>query len=328
MIKITSIQDIYNWKKEDMAGIRRRIRDAVTETEANAELKKILKDTVGNTGKMIRPLVALLAAGTFRKEAREEILCAAAAGEMLHTSSLLLDDIIDKADTRRGCPSVQATYGVPVALCAGDYLMVTAFSFLSGRGYTKTADEFIRTAMRVCDGEIIQDLNNKKTNVTESMYMDSIKGKTAAVFACCCRVAARIAGRSAEIQKTMAEYGETLGIIFQIRDDIMDWTQDEDTLKKPVNEDFRNGTFTLPAIYAFSDEKYGSELRAYADREALSLEDLAKIREIVRDAGGIKYAQSVLDGYIAKAEKLLESLPDDRYRISLRLLARSLSKRA
>ena len=171
-----TLKGLYAFKIKDLQGIQERMLNAVSQMDAHENLKELLKQEVSHSGKMIRPLLELLAAGNYPEEAREELLCAAAAAELLHISSLFHDDIIDDAKVRRGYPSVQARYGIPIAICAGDFLMLTPFSYLSSRGYHETAGELMDAALKVCAGELLQDEHQFDISVDEKIYFSSIRG--------------------------------------------------------------------------------------------------------------------------------------------------------
>ena len=145
-------------------------------------------------------------------------------------------------------------------------------------------------------------------------YWDAVRGKTAYAFLTACRMACRITGRPAAEKQALEEYGLTVGMMFQLRDDLLDWTEEEAKLGKPVNEDFAEGVYTLPAIRTFACGEAGARLRALAEKESLSAEERALSRQIVRDAGGIAYAEARLKEMGEKAAKALTVLPESPYR--------------
>ena len=323
---IVALRELYAWNEAELADVRTRIREAAAQANAHGKLGLLIGQAVSAEGKMLRPLLALLAAGDCGESRRDELLCTAAAGEMLHVSSLLLDDIIDGATTRRGLPSVQAEHGVPAALCAGDCLMVAAFAFLSRRGYHQSAAELMDAALTACDGEMLQDEHKFDVSIGEEVYLASIRGKTAAAFAFCCQSASRIAGLPDPVRQALTAYGETVGMMFQIRDDLRDWTLDEQTLGKPADEDFQNGVYTLPVLYAFAAEPWGTALRDFAQKRELTRNERKTVRLLVSEAGGIAYARHVLDDLAQTAFGLLATLHDDRRKNALRLLTQVLCR--
>lgn len=321
-----TLQEVFSWKKEEIDGIRERIALAIKESEAHENMKSVLLEATGSAGKMIRPLMILMAAGDCPQGSREKILWGAAAGEMLHVASLLLDDIIDGAEMRRGVPSIQAKYGKQTALCAGNYLMVTAYSCLSSRGFGDVAAELMKVTQTVCDGEMIQDWNQWNTDLSEEIYMESIRKKTASVFAYACGIAARISGYDGETQERLAEFGETAGIMFQIRDDLLDWIRDEKALGKPSGEDFRNGIYTLPVIVALKDPGLKEELVSYAEkRRSIGPGELGKAKELIIRAGGMEYTRERIRELSEKASEILGKLRQSVYTEAFRLLLRTLT---
>lgn len=309
--------DILSNMEPQTAAIRDRIREIVEAIPGHKGMKVLLTSIADNPGKMIRSRLLLLTAGDRAEQHRDELIATAAALEMIHSASLILDDMIDDSPLRRGKPTVQIQYGKPVALCSGDYLLTTGFRSLVDSGYTASAVELMDAVQAACDGEMIQHENRRNVRVTEKAYLDAIRGKTAYAFFTACRTACRITGRPAEEKQALEKYGLTLGMMFQLRDDLLDWTEEERRLGKPVNEDFADGVYTLPAIYTFADEKYGGLLRTLAEKDILSAEDRIRSRQIVRDAGGIAYAAETLKKWGAAAGNALSVLEDSPCRTAM-----------
>ena len=324
MQRFHSIQDLIAWKTGDFSGIKARIRQAIAEMQTGEDMKQLLYGCTDAGGKMLRPLLMLMAAENYSAKQRDELLWGAAAGEMLHTASLLLDDILDGAAKRRGKPSVQAQYGKAVALCAGTALMATSCECLRKRGYAELTGDLLRLTQIVCDGEMLQDRNQWNVGFTEEDYMRSIEGKTASVFSFSCEIASRISGHDAKTQQTMREFGLTAGCLFQLRDDILDWTSEESELGKPVVEDFANGIYTLPAIHTFRSQDYAEEFTAIArKRSAVTKEELVRAKELVLLSGGIEHAKQTAAQFSARAKALLGKTTGSIYISALSMLADS-----
>ena len=307
-----------------IAAIQSRICEIIAAVPAHEGMKALLRSVAENPGKMIRSRLMLLIAGECGEAHRDELIATAAALEMIHSSSLILDDMIDDSPLRRGKPTVQMQYGKPIALCSGDYLLVTAFSSVLDRGYPESARELMEAVQAACDGEMIQHENRWNVGVGEQAYWAAIRGKTAYAFLMACRVACRITKRPAEEKKALEEYGLTLGMMFQLRDDLLDWTEEEAALGKPVNEDFAEGVYTLPAIFAFTREGFGDRLRALAVKKTLSAEERMLSRQIIRDAGGVAYAEERLKTMGAAAEAALQAVPESPCRDAMTGLVRLL----
>ena len=318
MKRIESIKDLYDRFGGELAKVKERIRAAVTEGDAGEDTKRILLEQTENTGKMVRPLLMMCSAGDVSVEAREKLLWSAAALEILHTSTLILDDIIDGADLRRGKPSAFAEYGTGVAICAGDYLLATSFDCLLTRGWADVAHDLVKLTKALCDGELIQDYYRNNTDVTEDIYMRAISGKTAAAFSFVCETGARIGGADEKTCRIMSLLGMTLGRMFQIRDDILDLTRDEKELGKPAGEDFRCGNYTLPVIYALANKEARAELMK--NTENADDMDFEKVKKIIAESGGIDYAKRRLAGLEKEALTALSQVPDNGYQDAFRLL--------
>lgn len=293
----------------DREAVRELILDAARNIPAQGRMRELVMYSLENPGKMIRSRIMLLLAGKYSPACRDELLCCAAAIEMIHTSSLILDDIIDDAALRRGKPTVQAVYGKPIALCGGDTLMVTGINLLLERGYPRRAAQTIDIIRNACSGEMLQHTQKKETDVPEEAYFDALRGKTAYAFRGACAMSAEITGRTEEQCGAAARFGECIGTMFQVRDDLMDWTVDEKRLGKPANLDFAEGIYTLPAIFTFRKEGYGDRLRELAGKTVLSPEETEEARRIVRESGGIEYTKEVLRRFGREAAMLAETLP-------------------
>lgn len=301
----------------DLAEVRAHMSRALEPRIAHDRFAGILRESVGNTGKMLRPVLMLLAAGDYDEACRDELLATAAAYELGHTASLVLDDVIDGASFRRGAASVQRSYGVPVALCSSDYLLMAAQGYLLQEGYYRSAAEMARLVRVMCTGEVLQNEHLHDRTVTMDAYLAVARRKTASLFESCCGLAALITGKSADRVAALRSFGEILGIMFQVRDDIKDWTDDEQQAGKPVNEDFATGIYTIPAIHAFADQTVGDRLRELAALEQPGAADLAEARRLVTQAGGIAYARDYLERLAAQAVDALSALSAGPHRDAL-----------
>lgn len=314
------------WLGPDLAEVRSHMLHALEPSIAEGLFASILSETVQGTGKMLRPILMLLIADDYDRRYRDELLATAAAYELGHTASLVLDDVIDGAPTRRGRPSVQHACGKPVALCTSDYLLMTAQGYLLELGYVRSASEMAKLVRIMCAGEVVQFEHVHDLAASTESYLRAIQKKTASLFESCCRLAAQITCKSESYVAAMAAFGDALGIMFQIRDDLSDWTSDEAQSGKPVNEDFAGGVYTLPAIYAFADEALGERLRELASKPHPSEDDLAEARRLVTEAGGIAYAQRYLHELSERALRMLEALPDGTCRTALEAIVRMVAQ--
>ena len=308
--------------------VRERVREAYRYAPVRGELARIVAETVTNPGKMVRPKVMLMVAGDYPSDTRDELLCSAAAIEASHTASLVLDDMVDGAAMRRGAPTVYANNGADVALYVGLSILMGAQEYVLERGYARTAEAIAHTVQVMCDGEMLQHDSRRNVDVEEKALLAAIRGKTASLFERACTLACQITRKDEAYTSAMARLGECLGIMFQIRDDLLDWTASEEQAGKPVNEDFASGIYTLPAVYALSQEGYGDRLRALAQKPTLSAEDLVTARELVLEAGGIAYAHEILGGLAADARTCIDAHLGGIYAEGLRVLVDLLEGRA
>ncbi len=253
-------------RERDLSEIRDLMMNSVASVPAHGGMKKLLRDVAASPGKMLRTQLMLAVAGDRSGAHRDELFSTAAAMELIHNSSLILDDMIDDSPLRRGKLSVQKKYGKPIALCSGVYQLISALNWLSGKGFGDSVTDLMDAVQVTCDGEMLQHENRGNTEITEEMYFSAIRGKTAYVFQIACRMGCRITGREPGERKALEEFGLKIGTMFQLRDDLLDWTMEEAELGKPVNEDFAEGVYTLPAVYTFSRPGYGEQLRDIAGK--------------------------------------------------------------
>ena len=225
----------------------REVFDASLET-SNPLLKEVLAYIRQRNGKMMRPMLTMLVAKAFG-ELSSGAYHAAATMEMLHTASLVHDDVVDESNERRGQPSVNSAFNNKISVLVGDYLLSTALHHAS---LTRNPDIVIAVSclgQELSEGEILQLSNISNAELSETTYYEIIRKKTAALFATCAQLGAMSSGASAEQVETFRLYGEKVGICFQIKDDIFDYF-DSPELGKPTGNDMLEGKLTLPAIHA------------------------------------------------------------------------------
>lgn len=305
------IHNLIRQMEPELKDIRALMLEAVESVLAHDGMKQIIRDVAAAPGKMLRTVLMLTVAGVRLEAHRDELLSTAAAMELIHNSSLILDDMIDDSPLRRGRLSVQKQYGKPIALCSGVFQLVSALSWLLDRGYGESVRILMDAVQVTCDGEMIQHENHGNTEISEGIYLEAIRGKTAYVFQTACRLGCRITHRGESEERALGEFGLKTGIMFQLRDDLLDWTMEESELGKPVNEDFSEGVYTLPAICSFGKAGFGDRLRAIAKKSSLTREDLAEARRIVKESGGLDYASSYIRELGSQARAQLDLLPDD-----------------
>lgn len=271
-----------------------------------ASLQKMLDWVLQARGKQIRPILTLLCARLKKKEADATEI--AAVIEMCHTASLIHDDIIDEADSRRGQMSVQKKFGKEMAVYAGDFIIFSAIS-RTGVGKKSWYSSMFKQLERMCDGEVSQFDHRFDVDITEEKYIENVIGKTSALFRVACGAGAYEGKCNNSEIRAVEQFAEKFGLVFQLRDDLLDFLSTDALSKKTIHNDFLCGYYTLPAIYTFSDALNGPELREIAlavraggDREEAN----RRITELIRDAEGFGYTLMRIDQYAGEAKLSLE----------------------
>jgi octaprenyl-diphosphate synthase len=243
---ILSWQEILEPVRPDLERVEERFRfELVSSVSAVTAIGQYLQVS---GGKRLRPALLLLAAKAFG-EIRPAAITLGAVVEMIHTATLVHDDVIDGADLRRGRPSTNRRWGNHTSVLAGDWLYMQAFkSALQERNF-HVLDILIELTQMMVEGELIQWGMIGRLDLTEAEHLDLVYRKTACLFGACTRLGAVLAGQDSETEELMARYGRNLGMSFQLVDDLLDFTASEDVLGKPVGSDLREGKITLPLIY-------------------------------------------------------------------------------
>lgn len=284
-------------------------------------LQEIMDYLYKNKGKQIRPLFSLLCS-RMGGELNEQSYRAASIVEMLHTASLLHDDVLDKSMERRGVPSINAIWKSKAAVLAGDCLSLNALLLtLSNKDY-KIFEIYTSAINEIVNGEIIQYKKTFKLNMREQTYLDIIKAKTAAFFAAACAAGATSTfSDNNEIHKFHL-FGENLGIAFQIKDDLLDYGSAD--IGKPVGNDIRDKKITLPLIYTLDNvtPKTRRALLRNIRRKNKNSDSINFVITEVYKAGGIDYAKSKMIYYRDEALKILSEFPDSQTRLALEDLVR------
>lgn len=262
-------------------------------------------------GKRMRPMLILLMAKNFGKVTK--VTQHAAVGlELLHTASLIHDDVVDESNQRRGQASVNATYNNKVAVLVGDYVLSTALLHVSFTGSEMIVRHLAQLGQTLSDGEILQLSNIDSTDISEEVYYDVIKRKTAALFEECAAIGALSTGASDDAVADAALFGQHLGMMFQIRDDIFDYYND-DTIGKPTGNDMVEGKLTLPVIYAVNSSGDGtmSALARKVKEGSATADEIAELVEFAKAKGGIDYAERKMEEYHALAKNFIDRWVDD-----------------
>lgn len=278
----------------------------------NKDIEAALIELTYSGGKLLRPAFFFLFAqiGDEQQQDHTQLVKIAASIEILHMATLVHDDIIDDSPLRRGAATIQSRYGKDVAVYTGDLLFTEFFELLAD---TMNGSSFLHTnasAMkRLLLGELDQMHTRYKKDMSVSDYLRSVNGKTAELFSLSCLEGAHFGHASTEVERLAKRIGRHIGIAFQVYDDILDYTADVKTLKKPVLEDLAQGVYTLPLIFAM--EKAPEHLAFYLDKgAAITAEEAHETAQLVHEFGGVVNAKAFAKRVTEKALSDIEKLPD------------------
>ena len=287
-------------------------------SSSNALLDSVVSHIRQRNGKMMRPILVLLVARLYGA-VRPSTLHAAVSLELLHTASLVHDDVVDESTERRGQLSVNAIFNNKVAVLTGDYLLATSLVHAEQTHSHPIIQLVSLLGQDLADGELLQLSNVSNHSFSESVYFDVIRKKTAALFAACTKAAAFSVGVGEEEAEFARLLGEYIGICFQIKDDIFDYF-DSKEIGKPTGNDMLEGKLTLPALYVLNSTKDSAMLEiAIRVKEGTATPDeIARLIGFIKENGGIEYAVHTMNLYKQKAFGLLASLPDSDVCAALR----------
>lgn len=283
-------------------------------TDPSYPLQGQTKELVLSGGKMLRPAFVILGSqfGPPRKAkaAARKIPHIAAALELLHTATLVHDDVLDNAEFRRGIPALHTKFGTVNAILAGDWLFSRSFRLVAEWADQKSARILARFVGQVCSAEINQDIGKFSFSVSRRGYLRTIAGKTAALFSLALHVGAYEAGCDPILTQTLRRAGYDIGMAFQIIDDILDYESDRATLKKPVGNDLREGLCTLPLTFAMERDPSLRPLLAKAGKAGMTDDLVESVVRRVAESGALGKAKDVALGFTARARKEISDLPD------------------
>ena len=273
-------------------------------------------------GKRVRPALAILSNYAVGGDgSRYNSIRMATVMEFLHTATLVHDDIIDKADTRRKRPTVNALYGNETAVLMGDWLYMSAFETSLGERSLPVLDILTSVTRKMTEGEILQLTLLGDAEVSEAQYFDVLKRKTAYLFSASCEIGAILGGASEKQRMSLREYGLNLGTAFQLIDDLLDFTSSEEALGKAAGADLLGGKVTLPLIYLRDRDPQAREMvqTVLLERKYSSVKEQDLLEAIVR-SGALEQARAKANEYAEDARTALDALPDSEYSESLRAL--------
>jgi octaprenyl-diphosphate synthase len=279
-------------------------------------LDKIMSYIVKRKGKQMRPMFVFLSAGTCGT-INESTFIGASLIELVHTASLVHDDVVDNSLYRRGFFSVNALWKNKIAVLVGDFLLTRGLFLAIEHKEYDLLGICTEAVKQMSEGELTQMEKARRLDITEEVYFDIIRQKTASLISSCCAAGASSSHASAEVVQLMKTFGEKIGMAFQIKDDLFDYGDAE--IGKPVGIDIKEKKMTLPLIYALSKSGW-SERRKIISIVKNESEKPKKVKEViafVKQSGGIEYAERCMNKYHQDALELLKDLPDSTYKTSL-----------
>lgn len=307
--------DVLDKIKAPVAADLEQFREAFRHTlyNENPLLEQVVEHLLKAPGKQLRPMLVMLAARMVCGDSQsmtkvsDNVIRVALALEMLHTASLVHDDVVDESDRRRGLPSVNALLSNQIAVLSGDFILSKALECAALTDDVRVVRYIAQLGQNLADGELLQLHSLDSEVFSESVYFDIVGRKTACLFSLCARLGALAAGGTEAEAERLAQFGKLIGICFQLRDDIFDYGKAD--IGKPVGNDMREGKLTLPAIYAVSHSE-NEEMHALAlkvrHREA-SAEEIQQLTDFTIDAGGLEYAR----WHIKDMQVMADGLIDD-----------------
>lgn len=312
---------VYSGIQEKLAQVEIELRKFSSGSD-NPLIQEINSYIFKKSGKRIRPALLLLSSKLFGNRADEDIrMCALV--ETIHTASLLHDDIIDNADTRRGELSVHKKWGSNISVLLGDFLYIKTLGLSLESSHSEIIKIFTDSSTEMIDGELFEYHMSGNLDIREDQYLDIIDKKTASLFAASCRIGGIIGGASVEDQRHLADYGRNLGMAFQAVDDLLDYTGDEKTLGKPVLSDLSEGRITLPLIhYLKNASPEGRHIIEKILHNPNAGNDLKKkMLDLIESSRSLEYAFDKAGSFSREARKDLANLPESPHREAMSLLA-------
>lgn len=291
-------------------------------------IKEIVNYIIKSGGKRVRPILVILSAKLCGYKGEKHIPYAAII-EFIHTATLLHDDVVDNAKTRRGFSTVNTVWGNEPSVLVGDFLYSKSFELMAREGNDTILQIISAATTALSEGEILEIVKTADINTTEKEYFQIIGNKTAILFAAACEIGAILGNCTQQKRKDMSNFGYNLGIAFQLMDDILDYTSFDNVLGKHVGTDLQEGKVTLPLIHALrsTDNEEKSYLMKVLDKPHITAKDFARVRKIIEKYGGIDYTLSTAENYTKSAKGHLKTFSDSKYKEALLALTNYMLRR-
>ena len=309
-----SIKEIQAPIAEEMEAFEGKFRQSM-------KTKVVLLDTimsyiVQRKGKQIRPMFVFLTAGLCG-DVTEKTYRGAALIELLHTATLVHDDVVDDSNYRRGFFSINALWKNKIAVLVGDYLLSKALLLSINNDDFELLKIGSNAIQEMAEGELMQMEKARKLDITEEVYFEIIRRKTATLIAACCAMGVSSVGENAETVEKARLFGEKVGVAFQIKDDLFDYGDAE--IGKPLGIDIKEKKMTLPLIYALNQADWGTKRRIIniIKNESENSQRVSEVIAFVKQSGGLEYATKAMKNLVEEAQNILNTFPETRFRSSL-----------
>jgi octaprenyl-diphosphate synthase len=318
-----SMKQILDLLRDDLAQVEKAI--GLETIGSIAAVNTISHHMQSAGGKRLRPILLLLSSRLVseRDETSSEAIQMAAVIELIHTSTLVHDDVIDEAKTRRGRPSANALWGNQISILAGDWLYMQAFQIAMRQRNFAILDILIGLTQMMVEGELLQLDRLGNIDVSEADYMELVDRKTASLFNSCCRLGAMAGGADDATAARLGDFAWNLGMAFQLIDDILDFTSKENILGKPVGNDLAEGKVTLPLLYALADTTREETRMIETILKDRSYERVpfSNVLDIIEKYKGVERAQERARQFTDRAREIIDTFPDSPYRKAVLTIA-------
>lgn len=322
------LSEIIEIVSPDLDEVEREIEDNIkSEIPLVYDISKYI---LGSGGKRIRPCVLLLSNGACGLSIEHKRIASAAAIELIHTATLLHDDVVDDAELRRGNPSSNLRWGNQASVLVGDFMLAKALNLIYSCGDLEIFNSITLAAAKLAEGQVLEVMSSTKLiEFTEGVCMDIIKHKTASFIECCGQVGAILAQAPGEDVRALGVYGHNLGIAFQATDDALDYGATEDEFGKKIGQDLMEGKMTLPLVYSLSKATESEKTRVFEilETEELGDENSGYIFDLVECYNGVEKSNDVAGKYVDRAKDAISALPANDYKDSLIRLADFIKER-
>lgn len=315
---INKLSDISHPIKSELEKFDTLFKQSIKSENSLVDL--IARYLIRQKGKKIRPLLVMLSAKV-SGEITERTYRGAVLVELLHTATLIHDDVVDNADKRRGFWSINAVFKNKIAVLMGDYLLSRGLMIsVNGKDFD-FLEVMTNTVQRMSEGELLQIKKTRKLDIDEPTYFKIISDKTASLLETCCQIGAQSSTDNVEYHHAMRDFGEAIGIAFQIRDDILDYEGSLSVIGKPVGGDIKEKKITLPLIYSLNQvsKSEASEIKKLI-RKSNKKDNVKEVIEFVREHDGINYALETAHTYSNKAKAILKMFPDSEAKTAMAAL--------